>query len=93
MSVAVPCAARKREETRLRATVEQPHREEHQHQAKGQRTDDHAPGIELEMLLVPRADAGHADDEQRHDLTMKQITVLKILYMDCRSLLSSMLLL
>lgn len=71
-----PRAARKREETRLPATVEHPHREEHQHQAKGQRIDDHALGVELKMFLVPRADAGYADDEQRHDFTVKQMTVL-----------------
>ena len=28
------------------------------------------------MLLVPRTDAGHADDEQGHNLAVKQMAVL-----------------
>ena len=56
--------------------VEDPHRKKHQDDADGYRINNHRFGIELQMLLVTSADAGYADNQQRHHLTVEQMTVL-----------------
>ena len=57
-------------------TVKDPDRKEHQDGTKSDGIDDHLLGIELQILLVPRADTGDTYHQERHDLTPKHVTVL-----------------
>jgi len=71
-----PCTTIQSEEIGRPMLIEHPYGQEHQDNANRNRINDHLLGIELQMFLVSRADAGYADNQQRHHLTMKHMAIL-----------------
>ena len=59
----------------LHRLVEQPHGEDKQCETRCQRQDDLPLGVELQMLLVPRADAGDADQQDGGQLAVHKVPV------------------
>ena len=56
-------------------TVEQPYGEDKQRKARRQGQDDLPPGVELQMFLVPRAQAGDADQQDGRQLAVHKVPV------------------
>lgn len=54
---------------------EKPDGQDHDEKARDQRVKDHSAGIELQLLLVPGADAGDADQKQGSDLAPDEVSV------------------
>ena len=66
---------RQRVEPQLHRPAEQPYREHQQRQSEDDR-EQHLPlGVELQMLLVSRADTGNTDQQYRSRLAVHQISV------------------
>ncbi len=64
------------EEGRSPVTVEEPYTEYHHDDTEGDWIYYHLLGIELQMLLVPRAYAAYTDDKESHHLAVDDMTVL-----------------
>ena len=71
-----PGAAVQSEDVRLPVLLEHPYGQKHQDDAARDGIDNHRFGIELQMFLVARANAGDTDDEQGHNLAMQHMPIL-----------------